>query len=453
MNIENIKYIYLIGIGGIGMSGLARYFKHNGCRVSGYDKTQTALTRELESEGIDIIYEDSRSQLDGRLLANVSDTLIIYTPAVPRTAEIVRAFEESGHILHKRSEVLGYLSGSKFTVAVAGTHGKTTTSTMIAHILTESGRSCSAFLGGISLNYDSNVLFSDTNLMVVEADEFDRSFLTLHPNVAIVTSMDADHLDIYGDHQQLIDAFSMFIGQVKSDGVRIIRKGLNLPADYYYAADSMSDVFAENIRLQNGEFYFDFHQGEERIPDIHLGIPGKHNIENALAAIAAARACGVENVAIKSALASFKGIKRRFQYVVKSERAVYIDDYAHHPTELEAILQAVNQIYPERKLTVIFQPHLFSRTRDFVEGFARALSFEGIDQLIVMPIYPAREESIAGINSEWLLSKVSGPNKILLDESQTLDYMREHRPDLVLTVGAGDIDRLVGPIKEILTNV
>lgn len=453
MNIENIKKIYLIGIGGIGMSGLARYFRHNGCKVSGYDKTQTSLTRELEAEGMDIIYQDSRSLLPSDFLRDVAETLVIYTPAVPKHADVVRAFEEGGHLLHKRSEVLGYLSASKFTVAVAGTHGKTTTSTMVAHILTESGRSCSAFLGGIALNYDSNVLFSDSNLMVVEADEFDRSFLTLHPNIAIVTSMDADHLDIYGDHQQLIDSFSMFIGQVKSSGVRIIRKGLNLPADYYYSADSISDVFADNIRLVDGEFYFDFHQGDEVIPDIHLGIPGKHNIENAVAAIAAARACGVENVAIRSALASFKGIKRRFQYIVKNERTVYIDDYAHHPIELEAIFQAVNQIYPGKKLTVIFQPHLFSRTRDFVEGFAKALSFEGIDQLILMPIYPAREEPIAGVDAEWLLGKVTRPNKVLLDEGQVLEYLREHRPELILTVGAGDIDRLIRPINEMLKNV
>jgi len=453
MNMDNITKIYLIGIGGIGMSGLARYFKHNGCRVSGYDKTPTSLTRELEAEGMDIIYDDSRSLLPADFLRDIGETLVIYTPAVPKSADVVRAFEEGGHVLHKRSQVLGYLSARKFTVAVAGTHGKTTTSTMVAHILTESGRSCSAFLGGIALNYDSNVLFSDSDLMVVEADEFDRSFLTLHPNVAIVTSMDADHLDIYGDHQQLIDSFSMFIGQVKSSGVRIIRKGLKLPADYYYAADSISDVFADNIRVVDGEFYFDFHQGDEVIPDIHLGIPGKHNIENAVAAIAAARACGVENVAIRSALASFKGIKRRFQYIIKNERTVYIDDYAHHPTELEAIFQAVHQIYPEKKLTVIFQPHLFSRTRDFVDGFGKALSFEGIEKLIVMPIYPAREEPIAGVDADWLLSKVRQTSKVLMNEGQVLEYLREQEPELLLTVGAGDIDRLVKPIKEMLTSV
>jgi UDP-N-acetylmuramate--alanine ligase len=453
MNIEHINNIYLIGIGGIGMSGLARYFKHIGCQVSGYDKTPTPLTRELEMEGMHIIYEDSPSQVPSAMLDMVADTLVIYTPAVPRNAALVRAFEENGHVLHKRSEVLGYLSASKFTVAVAGTHGKTTTSTMVAHILTASGRSCSAFLGGIALNYNSNVLFADTDLMVVEADEFDRSFLTLHPNVAIVTSMDADHLDIYGDHQHLIDSFSMFIGQVKSEGVRIIRKGLDLPADYHYAAGELTDVFADNIRVVNGDFYFDFHQGEELIADIQLGIPGLHNIENAVAAIAAARACGVENVAVKTALASFKGIKRRFQYVVRSEASVYIDDYAHHPTELEAIFQAVNHIYPERSLTVIFQPHLFSRTRDFVEGFARALSFEGIGQLIVMPIYPAREEPIEGVDSDWLLSRVVANNKLLLNEGQVIDYIKQHRPELILTVGAGDIDRLVLPIKELLTNV
>ena len=452
MKIDNIKKVYLIGIGGIGMSGLARYFNHNGYRVSGYDKTQTSLTKELEKEGIDVIYQDLRSRIPSEFLSDAVETLVIYTPAVQKSADVVRAFEEGGHRLHKRSEVLGYLSASKFTVAIAGTHGKTTTSTMVAHILTESGRSCSAFLGGIALNYDSNVLFSDSNLMVVEADEFDRSFLTLHPNVAIVTSMDADHLDIYGNHQQLIDSFQMFIGQVKPSGVRIIRKGLQLPSDYFYAAGSISDVFADNIRIVDGEFYFDFHQGDEVIPDIHLGIPGTHNIENAVAAIAASRACGVENVAIKSALSSFKGIKRRFQYIVKNARSIYIDDYAHHPTELEAIFQAVNQLYPEKKLTVIFQPHLFSRTRDFVGDFARVLSFEGIDQLILMPIYPAREEPMPGVDADWLLGKITASSKTLLNEAQVLDHVRERRPELVLTVGAGDIDRLVGPIKELLSH-
>jgi len=452
MNIDHIKNVYLIGIGGIGMSGLARYFHHIGYAVSGYDKTETILTNELVQEGIEIIFEDSASLIPKRFIDNKTETLVIYTPAVSIDSTIVQAFKTAGHILHKRSEVLGFLSANKFTIAVAGTHGKTTTSTIVAHILQDSGFSCSAFLGGISLNYNSNVLFSSSDLMVVEADEFDRSFLTLHPNVAIVTSMDADHLDIYGDHQHLIDSFKLFIDQVKEDGIRIIHTGLDLPADSFYDLDSSADIYASNIRIVDTEFYFDYHQGAEIIRDILLGIPGKHNIENAVAAIAAAKACGVSDDLIKTALGTFKGIKRRFQYIVKSPDHIYIDDYAHHPKELEACFEAVKSIYPDHKFTVIFQPHLFSRTRDFGEEFAAALSNEGIDKLILLPIYPAREKPIEGITSEWLLDKVQSINKELLSPEEALEYVESVHPELILTVGAGDIDRLVKPIKSILTD-
>jgi len=452
MNIDNIKNIYLIGIGGIGMSGLARYFYHLGYRVNGYDKTETALTNELCEEGIDIIFEDSAILIPELFVSNKEETLVIYTPAVPIDSNIVQAFQTSGHVLHKRAEVLGFLSENKFTVAVAGTHGKTTTSTLIAHILTDSGFSCSAFLGGISLNYNSNVLFSSSNLMVVEADEFDRSFLTLHPDVAIVTSMDADHLDIYGDHQHLIDSFNLFINQVKTGGSRIIHTGLNLPATSFYGAKSDADIYASNIRIIDTEFFFDYHQGNEIIQDILLGIPGKHNIENAVAAIAAAKACGVPNDLIKIALGTFKGIKRRFQYIVKNDNNIYIDDYAHHPKELEACFEAVKSIFPDHKLTVVFQPHLFSRTRDFADDFAAVLSNKGIDRLILLPIYPAREKPMEGITSEWLLDKITLPNKSILDPTGVLEEIGKERPELILTVGAGDIDRLVKPIKEILAD-
>ena len=451
MNIDTIKNIYFIGIGGIGMSGLARYFHHLGYHVNGYDKTETALTSELIAEGIDIIFSDSESLVPEVFLDEVKDTLVIYTPAIPKDSTIVKAFTDAGHILHKRAEVLGFLSASKFTIAVAGTHGKTTTSTLVAHILTDSGFPCSAFLGGISLNYNSNVLFSSSNLMVVEADEFDRSFLTLHPNVAIVTSMDADHLDIYGDHQQLIDSFRLFIDQVNPEGTRIIRQGLDLPTTESYGMDSHADIYASNIQIRDTKFYFDYHQGAEIISDIRIGLPGRHNIENAVAAIAAAKACGVPNKAIKAALGNFKGIKRRFQYVVKSPDHIYIDDYAHHPKELEACFEAVKSIYPDRKLTVLFQPHLFSRTRDFVEGFASVLSSKGIDKLILLPIYPAREQPIEGVTSEWLLDKIESSNKELLAAGDALKYLEDARPELVLTVGAGDIDRLINPIKDILS--
>lgn len=452
MNIDRIKNIYLIGIGGIGMSGLARYFHHLGYLVNGYDKTETTLTSELIAEGIDIVFEDSENIIPGIFIKNIEDTLVIYTPAVPADSKIVQAFRDLGHILHKRSEVLGFLSSSKFTIAIAGTHGKTTTSTLVAHILKDSGFDCSAFLGGISINYNSNVLFSSSNIMVVEADEFDRSFLTLHPDVAIVTSMDADHLDIYGDHQHLIDSFKLFIDQVKDGGTRIIYKGLDLPATSFYSIEKGADIYASNIRIIDGEFYFDYHNREEVIKDIQLGIPGRHNVGNAVAAIAAAKVCGVPDEAIKDALAHFKGIKRRFQYIVKSKSYIYIDDYAHHPKELEACFEAVKSIYPDRKLTVLFQPHLFSRTRDFADDFAKVLSSDGIDKLILLPIYPAREKPIEGVSSDWLLDKVKLSDKVLLTPKNALKYIREERPELILTVGAGDIDRLVEPIKEILTN-
>lgn len=452
MNIDRIKNIYLIGIGGIGMSGLARYFHHLGYLVNGYDKTETTLTSELIAEGIDIIFEDSENIIPEIFIENIEETLVIYTPAVPADSKIVNAFRDSGHILHKRSEVLGFLSSSKFTIAIAGTHGKTTTSTLVAHILKDSGFDCSAFLGGISINYNSNVLFSSSNIMVVEADEFDRSFLTLHPDVAIVTSMDADHLDIYGDHQHLIDSFKLFIDQVKDGGTRIIYKGLDLPATSFYSIEKGADIYASNIRIIDGEFYFDYHNREEVIKDIQLGIPGRHNVGNAVAAIAAAKVCGVPDEAIKDALARFKGIKRRFQYIVKNKNDIYIDDYAHHPKELEACFEAVKSIYPDRKLTVLFQPHLFSRTRDFADDFAKVLSSDGIDKLILLPIYPAREKPIEGVSSDWLLDKVKLSDKVLLTPENALKYIREERPELILTVGAGDIDRLVKPIKEILTN-
>jgi UDP-N-acetylmuramate--alanine ligase len=452
MNIDRIKNIYLIGIGGIGMSGLARYFHHLGYFVNGYDKTETTLTSELKTEGISIVFEDSENLVPITFIKNIEETLVIYTPAVPKDSNIVQAFKDSGHILHKRSEVLGFLSSSKFTIAIAGTHGKTTTSTLVAHILKDSGLDCSAFLGGISINYNSNVLFSSNNILVVEADEFDRSFLTLHPDIAVVTSMDADHLDIYGDHQHLIDSFKLFINQVKVGGARIIYEGLDLEATSFYSVDKGTDIYASNIRIIDGDFYFDYHNREEVIKDILLGIPGRHNVGNAVAAIAATKVCGVPDEAIKSALACFKGIKRRFQYIVKNQSHVYIDDYAHHPTELEACFEAVKSIYPDRKLTVLFQPHLFSRTQDFADDFAKVLSSDGIDKLILLPIYPAREKPIDGVSSDWLLDKIHLANKELLTADIALEYIKEMRPELILTVGAGDIDRLVKPIQEILTN-
>lgn len=450
MNIDPIKYVYLIGIGGIGMSGLARYFKNQGLFVGGYDKTETALTKQLVQEGIAITYEDNDAFVPEEVKEVAPEILIIYTPAIPSDSQILNFFKEKGHTLHKRAEVLGLLSKSKYTIAVAGTHGKTTTSCLIAHILTDSGLHCSAFLGGIASNYNTNMLISDSNLLVVEADEYDRSFLTLHPDIAIVTATDADHLDIYNNRDQLIESFKLFINQVTEKGVRIIRKGLGLQSDISYAQGELADAYSSESRIVNGEFYFDYHHGDFVIQDIHLGIPGNHNIENAVAAITAVRILGVSADQIKKALSNFKGVKRRFEYIVKNAENIYIDDYAHHPAELKAFFSAVKSLYPEKKLCAIFQPHLFSRTRDFVDDFAEALS--SVDELILMPIYPAREKPIEGVTSEWLLEKVEIENKKILNEEEVLAYIKQEKPKLTVTVGAGNIDRLVHPLKEILTH-
>lgn len=450
INIDHIKYVYLIGIGGIGMSGLARYFKNQGLFVSGYDRTETELTKQLVREDISVIYEDNDALIPEEVREVSSKILIIYTPAIPSDSKILNFFKEEGHILHKRAEVLGLLSKSKYTIAVAGTHGKTTTSCMIAHILTDSGFRCSAFLGGIASNYNTNMLISDSNLLVVEADEYDRSFLTLHPDIAIVTATDADHLDIYDNREQLVESFKLFINQVTEKGVRIIRKGLSLYSDITYAQGELADAYSSESRIVNGEFYFDYYHDGFIIRDIHLGIPGNHNIENAVAAITAARLVGVSAEHIKKALSNFKGVKRRFEYIVKNAENIYIDDYAHHPAELKAFFSAVKSLYPGKKLCAVFQPHLFTRTRDFVDDFAGALSL--VDELILMPIYPAREEPIEGVTSEWLLNKVEIGNKKILNHEEVLAYIKKEKPELVVTVGAGNIDRLVNPLKEILSN-
>ena len=450
MELENIKRVYLIGIGGIGMSGLARYFKKRGCVVCGYDKTITPLTSAMRNEGISVVYQDEEDNLKVSFLENDPETLIIYTPAIPKDSKILNYFRSGGFSLKKRSEVLGIISKGMYTIAVAGTHGKTTTSSIIAHVLKDSGYDCSAFLGGIATNYDSNVLFGDNNTMVVEADEFDRSFLTLYPDVAIVTSMDADHLDIYGDRSHLVESFRQFVSQIKEGGRLIFKKGLDLSGGKTYSANVLADIQAVNVKVQDGSFYFDFKNENIVIENIQLGLPGLHNIENAVAAIEVALHLGIDPEKIKKALASFLGVKRRFEYILKDQKHIYIDDYAHHPEELRACIQAVKTLYPDKKLTTIFQPHLFTRTRDFAEGFSEVLSMT--DELIMLDIYPARELPIEGVSSAMILDKVSIEAKQILSKEQTLDYIRAQKPELLLTVGAGDIDTLIIPLKEILTN-
>lgn len=452
MNIDQVKHVYLIGIGGIGMSGLARYFKRLGCAVAGYDRTETELTRALVNEGIPVIYHDDVAQIPAAFQSPGPQSLVIFTPAIPKELQIKNVLLERGFELHKRSEVLGIISASRFTIGVAGTHGKTTTSTMIAHILKDTGYDCSAFLGGISTNYNSNVLFGDNNTVVVEADEYDRSFLTLHPNIAIVTSADADHLDIYGDKSHLEESFQLYLDRVVPGGKKIIKVGLPFSGDISYAnSKGEAAAYADNIIVKDGHFHFDYCYGDVMIQDIKLGIPGTHNVENAVAAITVALLLDIDPRKIVEALGNFKGIKRRFEYIVKNESHVYIDDYAHHPEELRAFIGSMRQLYPNKKLTLVFQPHLFTRTRDFVDGFAEVLG--QVDELLLMEIYPARELPIPGVDSTWLLEKINLTNKRVVSPQEVLDIIQQEKPELVVTVGAGDIDRLVKPIKVLLEEI
>jgi UDP-N-acetylmuramate--alanine ligase len=452
MELQNIKRVYLIGIGGIGMSGLARYFAHLGCIVCGYDKTSTDLTDQLHNEGIQVIFDDREDWIPLSYQTPNECTLIIYTPAVPKDSIILNFFRKKGFELFKRSQVLGLISKSMFTIAVAGTHGKTTTSCLVAHILKDSGKDCSAFLGGIASNYDSNVLYGKNDIVVVEADEYDRSFLTLHPDIAIITSMDADHLDIYGSHDQLTESFRQFASQIKENGTLIYHEDLPLTTQgITYSAQGPADVKAVNIRVVDGDFYFDFKNSDVTISNIRLGIAGLHNIENATAAIEVALKLDIAPELIKHALGSFKGVKRRFEYIVKNNKHIYIDDYAHHPEELRAAITSIKRLYPDKKLTTIFQPHLYTRTRDFADGFAQVLDMS--DELIMLDIYPARELPIEGVDADMILNRMQLLNKRKCGKQEAVDLVRIEKPELLLTVGAGDIDQLVTPLKNALENV
>ncbi|HVV55775.1 MAG TPA: UDP-N-acetylmuramate--L-alanine ligase [Mucilaginibacter sp.] len=451
MELQNIKRVYLVGIGGIGMSGLARYFAHLGCIVCGYDRTSTDLTDQLRNEGIQVVFDDLTDLIPISFQTPDECTLIIYTPAIPRDSAIFNFFKDSGFDLYKRSQVLGLISKSKFTIAVAGTHGKTTTSCMIAHILKDSGTDCSAFLGGIASNYNSNVLFGKNNIVVVEADEYDRSFLTLYPDIAVITSMDADHLDIYGDHNHLIDSFRKFASQIKDNGTLIFHEDLPFTIGTTYSAHGYADAYGTNIRVEDGDFYFDFRDERTSITNIKLGMAGIHNIENATAAIEVALKVGVAPELIKKALGSFKGVKRRFEYIVKNKDHIYIDDYAHHPEELRAAITSIRKLYPGKKLTTIFQPHLYTRTRDFADDFAEVLDMS--DELIMLDIYPARELPIEGVSADLILGRMKLWNKRKCGKQEAVDLVQIEKPELLLTVGAGDIDQLVQPLKNALENV
>lgn len=450
MELNNIQRVYFVGIGGIGMSAIARYFAKRGCVVCGYDKTRTNLTVALEQEGILVSYMDDESVLPVTFHEKNKDTLIVYTPAIPKNSEILNYFKDSGFILKKRSEVLGIISKGQFCIAVAGTHGKTTTSSIVAHVLIASGYGCTAFLGGIASNYNSNFIIGDNNVVVVEADEYDRSFLTLHPDISVVTSMDADHLDIYGDAGHLEESFRMFAGQLKPGGTLFVKNGLPLTNGVSYSVGMSSQIKAQNIRVEGSRFVFDYVDADVTIADIQLMLPGKHNVENAVAAIAVALKLGIDPQKIKEAIGSFKGVKRRFEYIVNTPKHIYIDDYAHHPEELRACFDAVRQLYPDKELTVIFQPHLFTRTRDFADDFAKVLSTA--DHLLLLEIYPARELPLVGVNSQMLLDKISLKDKEICGKDLVSAYIENNKPELLLTVGAGDIDTLIQPLKAILTH-
>jgi UDP-N-acetylmuramate--alanine ligase len=453
-DLNTIQHFYFLGIGGIGMSALARYFRATGKSVAGYDRTSTELTLQLEKEGIAVHYEDSARLIPSDFL-DPAATLVIITPAIPADHSELVYFDSHAFTICKRSEILGLITRNKKTIAVAGTHGKTTVSTMIAHLMTKAGPGCNAFLGGISRNFNSNLVLDATSEWVVaEADEFDRSFLRLFPWAAVLTAMDPDHLDIYGNVREMHNAFNQFVAQINSDGILLMKHGLPLLKSvmpgrvYTYSLQGTGDFRAENIRLHNRKYHFDLIGPDLKIQDISLIHPGMVNVENAVAACSLASLSGLKPEKIRLAMADFTGIQRRFEYQIISEHRIFIDDYAHHPREIEATILSLRDLYPGKKLTGIFQPHLFTRTRDFAEGFAESLSL--LDELILLDIYPARELPIQGVTAEMIFSKVSLSNKIWCSKEALLDELKKRDPEILITLGAGDIDKLVEPIKTLL---
>jgi UDP-N-acetylmuramate--alanine ligase len=467
--LKQFPYVYFLGIGGIGMSALARWFQANGHQVSGYDKTSTPLTTALQAEGIAVHFDDEgEASLPADVRQHRDQTLVVLTPAIPQDHQEWAWLVAQSYDIRKRSQVLGVLTQGQPTIAVAGTHGKTTTSSMVAHLLHHAGVPCAAFLGGISVNLGSNLLLppavspgQPAPLIVVEADEYDRSFLTLRPTIAIVTSTDADHLDIYGDQAALIESFCQFVSQIQPGGTLLINHTADpsvaaaAPAGvrvlrYGLTAAQGPELYAENITAQGHLFYFDFHGPAEPLLGLELAVPGYHNVENMLAAAAVAQLAGVAAGALAAGVAAYRGVKRRFEFIVTSTDRVYVDDYAHHPREIEAFLRSLRALYPGRKLRVIFQPHLFTRTRDFVQGFAESLSLA--DEVVLLDIYPAREKPLPGVTSALILDLITAPQKSLQTKAQVLQAAsHDTEYDVLATVGAGDIDTLVPELRELLT--
>ena len=465
MNLDLYKHIYLIGIGGIGMSALARYFNAKGKNVYGYDKAQSTLCKQLENEGIKIHYNDEVENIPQIIRnATYNEILVIYTPAIAKQNAELNFFSDKGFKLHKRAEVLGMISKQSYTIAVAGTHGKTTTSAILAHILQNAGKQTTAFLGGISKNYNTNLLLAEKgDILIVEADEYDRSFLQLQPDIAIVTSVDVDHVDIYKNKEDLHVAFKQFVSQIKQKGVLLAEESIAIDfavpeagAKLSYSASTKADYYAENIKVKEGKMVFDMialdvtpgMNSEKKQEDLELILPGIHNVSNAVAAAAAACYLGLSFEDITQGLSTFKGIKRRFDVHINSKNLVYVDDYAHHPKEVSSTINATKQLFPDREITVIFQPHLFSRTKDFAQDFAESLSLA--NQLILLDIYPARELPIEEVNAKMLLDLCTNPKKETCSKEELLKVLEQEELDVLLTLGAGDIDTLVEPIKHLL---
>jgi UDP-N-acetylmuramate--alanine ligase len=455
VNISNqYTSVYFLGIGGIGMSALARYFNYHGLKVGGYDKTQSALIEKLIEEGCQVHFDDLGNKIP-KHFNNPDNTLIVYTPAIPKNHKELNFFKENNFKIFKRAEVLGILTRQSKGLCVAGTHGKTTTSSMLAHILDHSSWKCNAFLGGIATNFNSNLVLSESSdLTVIEADEFDRSFLHLSPFASIVTSVDADHLDIYGNEDQFIEGFRQYAMKTDVNGYLIQKEGLKLNSlsktvTYSYNSTT-ADYSVQNLKWISGFLIGDVRLKNSFWSNVKFGIPGIHNAENALACIALLNEMGMDEQSIRNGLASFVGVKRRFEYCIREEKFVYIDDYAHHPKEIKALIDSIKMLYPTMKIRGVFQPHLFSRTKDFSEGFAAELS--RLDEVVLMPIYPAREEPIHGITSEWLLQQIKCDKKSLKSPAEILQYFSDLKEGVLLTIGAGDIDRIVSPLKEILSS-
>lgn len=448
MDLNNIQYVYFVGIGGIGMSAIARYFNERKVQVSGYDRTETALTIQLVSEGMRIHYTDDVNLLDPRA------QLVVYTPAIPATHEELNWYRNKGYEVVKRSDVLQEITKELFAITIGGTHGKTTISTLIAHILRDSGYGCNAFLGGISVNYDRNFWSSTKNVAVIEADEYDRSFLKLHPDIAVLTAMDADHLDIYGTPAEMEEAFIQYTSNIKPNGTLVAKLGLHRATElkgdnqfWYHLSDNKANAHAANIRLNAGGYHFDVVEQNWTIRDVQLPIGGTHNIENTVAAVSVAHLLGIDAEKIKAAVAGFKGIKRRFEYLVKNDYQVYIDDYAHHPEELRALISSARTLFPDKRCVVVFQPHLYTRTRDLANGFAESLSLA--DEVLLLPIYPARELPIEGVHSEMIAEKITVPVTVIQKE-ELLPWLKANSTPLFITAGAGDIDQFREPVQEIL---